>query len=187
MTRCVTQCRLQIESPHTKDYNHPNSLKRPCPICSNSQRELLFCQRFESIKDVSLIDGYEVVVCRNCGLVFADGIPSKEVFNRYYLEASKYEFSHRGGKQHDFRTATTCGSGGLDCDASAACIAAPECRLRHRRTAGGFAGTGIRRRYRVGIPRKVACDTPAKHTACACYNVSSETSLRVSMRSMSLC
>jgi SAM-dependent methyltransferase len=78
-----------------------DSWQRLCPICSSSQRELLFAQHFESIKGVSLIDGYEVVVCGNCGLVFAGGIPSKEVFDRYYSEASKYEFSHRGGKQND--------------------------------------------------------------------------------------
>lgn len=47
------------------------------------------------------MEGYDVVVCRVCGLVFADRIPSERKFERYYADASKYEFSHRGGQQHD--------------------------------------------------------------------------------------
>ncbi len=45
------------------------------------------------------MDGYDVVVCRGCGFVFADRMPPKEAFDRYYANASKYEFSHRAGQQ----------------------------------------------------------------------------------------
>jgi len=74
---------------------------RRCPICAASEREILFIQRFESLAGISLMDGYEVVVCRNCGLVFADRIPPEPTFERYYANASKYEYSHRGGQQHE--------------------------------------------------------------------------------------
>jgi SAM-dependent methyltransferase len=73
---------------------------RPCPICEAKTREVLFNQRFEPIPGLMLTDGYDVVVCGECGFVFADKIPPKEVFDRYYSEASKYEFSHQGGQQH---------------------------------------------------------------------------------------
>ena len=75
--------------------------ERPCPICAAGKREILFAQRFEALAGVSLMEGYDVVVCRVCGLVFADRIPSEGKFERYYADASKYEFSHRGGQQHD--------------------------------------------------------------------------------------
>ena len=75
--------------------------ERPCPICAAGKREILFTQRFEALAGVSLMEGYEVVVCRVCGLVFADRIPPEHAFERYYADASKYEFSHRGGQQHD--------------------------------------------------------------------------------------
>ena len=74
---------------------------RLCPICSSPEREIVFKQHFEPIEGASLTTGYEVVVCQNCGLVFADRIPSKEIFDRYYAESSKYEYSHQGGKQHE--------------------------------------------------------------------------------------
>jgi 2-polyprenyl-3-methyl-5-hydroxy-6-metoxy-1,4-benzoquinol methylase len=43
---------------------------------------------------------YTVSCCNNCGNVYADGIPQKEAFDKYYTQSSKYEFSHTGGLQH---------------------------------------------------------------------------------------
>ena len=60
----------------------------------------MFQQRFETLGTASLMSGYDVVACQECGFVFAVGIPLAEEFSRYYAEASKYEFSHAGGKQH---------------------------------------------------------------------------------------
>jgi SAM-dependent methyltransferase len=47
--------------------------------------------------DGPLGDGYDVVVCDECGCGFADGIPSQEEMNRYYTEQSKYAYEHRNG------------------------------------------------------------------------------------------
>lgn len=71
-----------------------------CPLCGGRRRELIFKQQFESLGSASLMSGYEVVACLECGFVFAADIPPVEVFGRYYAKASKYEFSHAGGKQH---------------------------------------------------------------------------------------
>jgi 2-polyprenyl-3-methyl-5-hydroxy-6-metoxy-1,4-benzoquinol methylase len=46
-----------------------------------------------------LFDGYDVVVCRDCGFGFADAIPEQEVFDAYYRDVSKYEHVDRGGQQ----------------------------------------------------------------------------------------
>jgi SAM-dependent methyltransferase len=73
---------------------------RPCPTCGGSERTTLFAQRFESLANISLMQGYDVVACGQCGHVFADNIPPKEAFERYYAKASKYEYSHRDGEQH---------------------------------------------------------------------------------------
>ena len=49
--------------------------RRPCPVCESlADREVLHRQRFI---EGPLGDGYDVVVCRNCGTGFADGIPSQ--------------------------------------------------------------------------------------------------------------
>jgi 2-polyprenyl-3-methyl-5-hydroxy-6-metoxy-1,4-benzoquinol methylase len=62
----------------------------------------MFQQRFEALGSASLMSGYDVVACQDCGFVFAVGIPAADEFRRYYAEASKYEFSHAGGKQHSY-------------------------------------------------------------------------------------
>ena len=37
------------------------------------------------------MDGYDLVICEECGMAYADGIPSQAEFDRYYAEMSKYE------------------------------------------------------------------------------------------------
>lgn len=71
-------------------------MSRPCPLCASPEKVLLHEQRFHN-KAVSLMEGYDVVACRNCGLAYADGIPSQQEFNEYYAVMSKYEFNDRDG------------------------------------------------------------------------------------------
>ena len=74
---------------------------RRCPVCDSIKPELLFEQRFQGISGTGLLEGYDVVACENCGAVYSDRIPPEERFGEYYSTASKYEFSHRGGEQHE--------------------------------------------------------------------------------------
>ncbi len=37
------------------------------------------------------MDGYDVVICQDCGAGFADGIPPQSAFDDYYRDLSKYE------------------------------------------------------------------------------------------------
>lgn len=43
------------------------------------------------------MDNYDVVVCKDCGFVYANNIPSQADFNNYYAEMSKYEFNYNDG------------------------------------------------------------------------------------------
>ena len=57
---------------------------RPCPVCRGLQVKLLYRQRFEQLSGVRLLDGYDVVICRDCGAGFADDVPPQAVFDDYY-------------------------------------------------------------------------------------------------------
>lgn len=44
-------------------------------------------------------DGYNVVVCKHCGMGFADDIPSQREMDNYYTEQSKYSYDYLGGTE----------------------------------------------------------------------------------------
>jgi SAM-dependent methyltransferase len=71
---------------------------RDCPVCDRREPQLVYRQRFAVADDGCRITGYEVVECRRCGAVYADGIPSQEALDRYYAQSSKYEYLERGGE-----------------------------------------------------------------------------------------
>jgi SAM-dependent methyltransferase len=45
----------------------------------------------------NLLNGYDVVACRECGFCFADGIPGQADFDAYYHDMSKYDHQDRQG------------------------------------------------------------------------------------------
>lgn len=75
---------------------------RACPICVCPKKTLLYKQNFNKNSDISLMEKYDVVVCKKCGFVFADGIPSSDNFDNYYAVMSKYEFNHKDGVAPDY-------------------------------------------------------------------------------------
>jgi SAM-dependent methyltransferase len=52
---------------------------------------------FSGLSEASLLTGYEVVVCTDCGLGYADGLPPQSGFDAYYRDLSKYENQHVDG------------------------------------------------------------------------------------------
>jgi SAM-dependent methyltransferase len=72
---------------------------RACPVCSGLDGRLVFTQTFAALSENSLMDRYDLVVCKKCGGAYADGIPGQEAFDRYYAGMSKYEYSDRAGVQ----------------------------------------------------------------------------------------
>ncbi|MFM2378709.1 MAG: hypothetical protein RLZZ143_1287 [Cyanobacteriota bacterium] len=75
---------------------------RQCPICNSNNKKLLFRQKFSTLSDGSLLTGYDVMVCQDCGFAFADNIPEQSVFDTYYQNMSKYEYQDSGGKESEF-------------------------------------------------------------------------------------
>ncbi len=75
---------------------------RPCPVCGALPRRVLFRQEFAAVEQSTPVDGYEVVVCAECGAGFADGIPDQRTFDRYYRDMSKYEYHQREGAESPF-------------------------------------------------------------------------------------
>lgn len=71
--------------------------KRLCAVCNSANSRLLFRQNFSGLSDNnSLLSGYNVVVCDQCGFCFANNIPDQEIFDAYYRDMSKYEKAERG-------------------------------------------------------------------------------------------
>ncbi len=65
--------------------------QRGCEVCAGTQTKLLFPQRFVTLSEGSLLNGYDVVACEHCGFCYADHLPGQEIFDRYYRDMSKYE------------------------------------------------------------------------------------------------
>jgi SAM-dependent methyltransferase len=63
---------------------------------------VLFTQHFSVIEGGSLLDGYDVVVCEECGFGFAYNIPGQDAFDAYYRDLSKYEYEEKGGLESEF-------------------------------------------------------------------------------------
>jgi len=78
---------------------------RQCAVCDAYAPSLLFRQSFEAVDGVSALAGYDVVTCKQCGFAYADGIPSQVVFDRYYRDASKYEYHQRDGQESPYDSA----------------------------------------------------------------------------------
>src|ERR1035437_10720066 len=72
---------------------------RPCPICRGERSKLPFRQSFAHLSAASLMDGYHVVICEQCGAGFADEIPPQSVFDEYYRDLSKYEDAPPAGNE----------------------------------------------------------------------------------------
>ena len=78
--------------------NHP---PRACPVCSGTAKRVLFRQEFGSLSEGSLLTGYGLTVCGECGGAYADDIPAQGHFDRYYGDMSKYEYSDNAGVQSE--------------------------------------------------------------------------------------
>ena len=77
-------------------------MKRSCEVCHGEKTRLLFQQHFSTMSGNSLLDGYDVVVCQDCGFCFADNIPAQATFDAYYREMSKYEYQDKMGQVSEY-------------------------------------------------------------------------------------
>lgn len=72
------------------------SLARTCPVCGGRIGELLRRERFVLMDGHPLGDGYDVVCCVHCGMVYADTDVPQAEYDRFYAELSKYADAHTG-------------------------------------------------------------------------------------------
>jgi 2-polyprenyl-3-methyl-5-hydroxy-6-metoxy-1,4-benzoquinol methylase len=78
------------------------NMKRKCEVCRSERSKLLFQQHFSTMSSNSLLDGYDVVVCQDCGFTFANNIPDQASFDEYYRDMSKYEYQDKMGQVSKF-------------------------------------------------------------------------------------
>jgi len=71
-------------------------MNRRCPICALKKKGFIYRQKFNN-KSIAVMAGYDVVICQNCGMLFADRIPVQADFDKYYASMSKYEFNYKDG------------------------------------------------------------------------------------------
>jgi len=64
-------------------------VERTCQICGSKESKFLYKNKIAKIEDIDL--SYDLVHCSQCGFVFADHLPSQEVYEYYYRNLSKYD------------------------------------------------------------------------------------------------
>jgi YgiT-type zinc finger domain-containing protein len=63
-----------------------------CPICGSDNIEGIYNQSFSSIDEsIDILEGYDVSVCDDCGMIFANNVPSQSDFDTFYSANKKYE------------------------------------------------------------------------------------------------
>jgi len=68
-----------------------DQLYRDCPVCLNTQVEVLHTLHFTVAKDSPLPSCYEIVSCSRCGFVYANTSANQAKYDEYYTLYSKYE------------------------------------------------------------------------------------------------
>lgn len=63
---------------------------RPCPVCGAVECEPLHRQSFVVPDDHPLTNGYDVVACQACGMVYADSTVNQAGYDSFYSRFSKY-------------------------------------------------------------------------------------------------
>ena len=64
---------------------------RACPVCGNCSAEVLHSQKFVLQDSHPVANGYDVVACMVCGMVYADTGSPQRAYDALYQDASKYQ------------------------------------------------------------------------------------------------
>ncbi len=67
------------------------TVHRTCPACDSNSVELLYHQEFVLPDESPLSSRYDVVLCQQCGLAFADTATSQATYDRFFVVSSIYE------------------------------------------------------------------------------------------------
>jgi len=69
---------------------NPQTATRLCPICNNTDVEVLLDLKMAIQKNLGLPDKYFVVACEKCGFVYQDSEATLEDYENYYKSFNKY-------------------------------------------------------------------------------------------------
>jgi SAM-dependent methyltransferase len=62
-----------------------------CPICGSHNLQFIFEQNFSPMSNSGIMFKYDVTVCLDCSMAFANNIPSQKAFDDYYFTSNKYQ------------------------------------------------------------------------------------------------
>jgi SAM-dependent methyltransferase len=65
---------------------------RGCPSCESIRHIFLYSNQMAPLDDLDM--SYEVAGCQECGQVYANRLPEREIYDNYYTTMSKYDQKH---------------------------------------------------------------------------------------------
>ena len=73
-------------------------LYRNCPVCNKKMRKIMEHISMNVPEDYHLPDSYNIVVCEQCGMVYADTSATMEDYDWYYTNCNFYGDDSKDGK-----------------------------------------------------------------------------------------
>lgn len=67
-------------------------MKRNCEICGSNQKNYIYTPVFY-LPDQKIPFKYDIALCKRCGFLFADNIPSQKEFETFYKNNAKYTYN----------------------------------------------------------------------------------------------
>jgi SAM-dependent methyltransferase len=67
-------------------------MKRNCEICGSKRKSYIYTPVF-CIPDQKLPFKYDIALCKRCGFLFADNIPSRKEYETFYRNNAKYAYN----------------------------------------------------------------------------------------------
>jgi SAM-dependent methyltransferase len=81
---------------------------RSCPVCKNSDAEVLHNLKFKLLEGTDLPDNYDIVICDRCHFVYADTSATQEQYDAFYRDHSIYENGASISDKEKYKTIFEC-------------------------------------------------------------------------------
>ena len=69
---------------------------RKCPVCNSEEANFIYKVQFALFDNHPMMDGYNVVQCKQCSFIYADTHVTQKELDNYYKKLSKYEDKNIG-------------------------------------------------------------------------------------------
>jgi 2-polyprenyl-3-methyl-5-hydroxy-6-metoxy-1,4-benzoquinol methylase len=67
-------------------------MNRKCEVCGTEDKKFIYCQEFITVGKMHPFN-YNIVMCKQCGFLFADNIPSQLDYEKFYKNSNKYTYN----------------------------------------------------------------------------------------------